>query len=310
MLEAVGLGDRVDYHVNQLSGGQRQRVAIARALVRNPRIVLADEPTAALDRASGREVVEILQKLARQHGCAILLVTHDNRILDVANRILTMEDGRIVSFASGIAASAGYLLGAFSKLHRKGDLLNYVQDLSDGQFLEIAERVTREFEQLLHTLDLGNAEAIRALLDELLDGFAMKIRTRLNADRVTIFLVNTEKGTLRSKVAREDGGSLDIEIPITAGIAGQVARTGQALNIPDAYAVPFFNRDIDQRTGYRTRSVLCMPIKDTQQRIFAVAQLLNKRDGDAFTVEDEQKFTTFASALSLIVESWMRLEHR
>lgn len=310
MLETVGLGDHVDYRVNQLSGGQKQRVAIARALVRNPRIILADEPTAALDRASGREVVELLQKLAMDQGCAILLVTHDNRILDVAHRILTLEDGRLVSFASGIAANASYLLGAFSQLHRKGELLRYVSDLSDSQFIEIAERVTHEFEQLLHTLDLGNAEAIRALLDELLDGFAMKLKIRLSADRVTVFVADFEKGTLRSKVVREDGGSVDIEIPITTGIAGEVARSGNPLNIPDAYESPFFNREIDQRTGYRTRSVLCMPIKDSRQRVFAVAQLLNKTDGGVFTVEDERKFNEFANALSLIVESWTRLQKR
>jgi putative ABC transport system ATP-binding protein len=310
MLEAVGLGHRVDYHVGQLSGGQKQRVAIARALVRSPKIVLADEPTAALDRTSGREVVEILQKLAKEQGCAILLVTHDNRILDVANRILTLEDGRIVSFASGIAANAGYLLGAFSQLHRKGDLLRYVRELSDKQFIDIAERVTQEFEQLLNTLDLGNAAAMTALLDELLDGFAYKIRVRLKADRITLFLVNFDKGTLRSKVAREDGGSVDIEIPITAGIAGQVARTGETLNIPDAYEVPFFDRDIDQRTGYRTRSVLCMPIEDSKKRVFAVAQLLNKLDGGAFTAEDERQVTDFGNALSLIVETWTRLRAR
>jgi putative ABC transport system ATP-binding protein len=310
MLEAVGLGSRVDYYVSKLSGGQKQRVAIARALVRNPKIVLADEPTAALDKASGREVVEILQKLAREQGCAILLVTHDNRILDVANRILSLEDGRIVSFASGIAASAGYLLGAFSQLHRKGDLLRYVRDLSDKQFVEIAERVTQEFEQLLHTIDLGNAEAVAALLDELLDGFAYKIRSRLNADRITLYLADFEKGTLRSKVARDDGGSVDIEIPITAGIAGRVAQTGETLNIPDAYDVPFFDRDVDARTGYRTRSVLCMAIKDSKKRVFAVAQLLNKRDGAAFTADDERKFNEFANALGLIVESWTRLRQR
>src|SRR5262245_57437144 len=88
MLAAVGLEHRIDHYPNQLSGGQKQRVAIARALVRRPKIVLADEPTAALDKTSGREVVDILQKLAKDQGCAILLVTHDNRILDVADRIL------------------------------------------------------------------------------------------------------------------------------------------------------------------------------------------------------------------------------
>lgn len=96
MLKAVGLETHADYYPEKLSGGQKQRVAIARALISHPKIVLADEPTAALDSKSGRNIVEIMQKLAREQGCTILLVTHDNRILDIANRIIYMEDGRLV----------------------------------------------------------------------------------------------------------------------------------------------------------------------------------------------------------------------
>jgi putative ABC transport system ATP-binding protein len=95
MLETVGLGSRVNYYADSLSGGQKQRVAIARALISHPKIVLADEPTAALDKKSGRDVVEIMQRLAQEQGCTILLVTHDNRILDIADRIIYMEDGRL-----------------------------------------------------------------------------------------------------------------------------------------------------------------------------------------------------------------------
>lgn len=95
MLAAVGLEDRVNYYPQKLSGGQKQRVAIARALVSHPRMVLADEPTAALDSKSGRDVVELMQKLAKEQGCTILIVTHDNRILDVADRIVELEDGRL-----------------------------------------------------------------------------------------------------------------------------------------------------------------------------------------------------------------------
>lgn len=104
MLETVGLGNRVDYYPESLSGGQKQRVAIARALASHPKIVLADEPTAALDKKSGRDVVELMQKLAKEQGCTILLVTHDNRILDIADRIVYMEDGKLVS--DGIDAAA------------------------------------------------------------------------------------------------------------------------------------------------------------------------------------------------------------
>jgi putative ABC transport system ATP-binding protein len=95
MLEAVMLTSHVDYYPEALSGGQKQRVAIARALVAQPRLVLADEPTAALDGRTGREVIELMRRLARQQGCAILIVTHDNRILDVADRLVHLEDGRL-----------------------------------------------------------------------------------------------------------------------------------------------------------------------------------------------------------------------
>ncbi|MBD2021902.1 DevA family ABC transporter ATP-binding protein [Leptolyngbya sp. FACHB-36] len=100
MLAAVGLSDWINYYPQELSGGQKQRVAIARALVGQPKIVLADEPTAALDKKSGRDVVDIMQRLAKQQGSAILLVTHDNRILDVADRLIHMEDGRLSSLTA------------------------------------------------------------------------------------------------------------------------------------------------------------------------------------------------------------------
>lgn len=95
MLTAVGLGERLHYKPDKLSGGQRQRVSIARALVAKPKLVLADEPTASLDKVSGQEAVDILKKLAREQGAAILLVTHDYRILDLADRVVELEDGRI-----------------------------------------------------------------------------------------------------------------------------------------------------------------------------------------------------------------------
>ena len=95
ILGQVGLRDRLDYRPSQLSGGQRQRVSIARALVSRPKIVLADEPTASLDKNSGHEAVEILRNLAKKNGTTILIVTHDYRILDIADRIITLEDGII-----------------------------------------------------------------------------------------------------------------------------------------------------------------------------------------------------------------------
>lgn len=97
MLAAVGLCDHMDFFPSQLSGGQRQRVAIARALVTNPGLILADEPTAALDKVTGRQIVELLQRIARSQSIPILMVTHDSRILDIADRIVRIEDGRLIN---------------------------------------------------------------------------------------------------------------------------------------------------------------------------------------------------------------------
>lgn len=96
-LSLLGLSNRMDYLPGKLSGGQKQRVAVARALVGNPEVVFADEPTAALDSKSGLTVVKMLKKLGQLRGTTTVMVTHDNRILELADRVVTLEDGKIVS---------------------------------------------------------------------------------------------------------------------------------------------------------------------------------------------------------------------
>jgi putative ABC transport system ATP-binding protein len=96
LLDQVGLADYAQKRPLALSGGQQQRVAIARALAGEPQLILADEPTASLDSQSGRSVMELLRKLAKDHRCTVLMVTHDPRILDLADQITYLEDGEIV----------------------------------------------------------------------------------------------------------------------------------------------------------------------------------------------------------------------
>lgn len=135
ILTLLGLGQRIYYKPDQLSGGQKQRVAIARALASHPRLVLADEPTAALDRQSGRDVVELLQKFAKEENCTVLMVTHDNRILDVADRIVNMVDGRVISdvLVQEAATIAEFL--------QKNPLF---KSLSASTLAEVADKMTLE----------------------------------------------------------------------------------------------------------------------------------------------------------------------
>jgi putative ABC transport system ATP-binding protein len=99
-LKKVGLGERIHFYPNQLSGGQKQRVAIARAMINNPRILLADEPTGALDQASGRQVMELFSQL-NEEGTTVIMITHDANVAANARRIMTIVDGRLSEGEAG-----------------------------------------------------------------------------------------------------------------------------------------------------------------------------------------------------------------
>ena len=101
LLELVGMGDRAKHRPNELSGGQKQRVAIARAMANDPAIILADEPTGALDSSTGRLVMDIFHRLHREQGKTIVLITHNNELAEETERILTLRDGNIVGERAG-----------------------------------------------------------------------------------------------------------------------------------------------------------------------------------------------------------------
>ena len=308
MLEAVGLGERLEHFPGQMSGGQKQRVAIARALAARPRIILADEPTASLDKQSGRDVVTIMHDLAKQEGVTVLLVTHDNRILDVADRIIHLEDGRLSSFTTAVTANTQRMMDMLVQQNRKGELARHVAGLSVDQFSKALAELTAECEQFLRVVEMSNTEAFESMLEQMLQAFTLKVGEILAADRVSLFLVDRTRHELFSKVAQGDGAKpLDIRVPLGAGIVGRVASTGRSMNIPDAYAEPLFNRAVDQDTGYRTRAILCAPILDRKGEVFAVAQVLNRRDGQPFDGRDEARLSEFATSLGVVLESWSRM---
>jgi len=311
MLDAVGLGARKHDLPESLSGGQRQRVAIARALVARPRIILADEPTASLDKQSGREVVDLIQDLAKKQGVTVLLVTHDNRILDIADRIVHLEDGRLSSFTQAVTANTQHMMGLLARSSRKGDVVRRVAGLPADEFGLLLGQLTQEAEEFLRAVELGEEDAFQSLLEEALAAFTFRFGELVEADRASLFLVDAEHGQLWLRVARSEGGRpVDVRMPMDRGIAGHVARTGQALRVDDAYAHPLFNPDVDRETGYRTRTILCVPIEDRAGHVFAVAQLLNKRGSEPFDDTDEERFRAFSESIGVVLESWTRMERR
>jgi putative ABC transport system ATP-binding protein len=150
MLERLGLGHRINYKPHSLSGGQRQRVAIARALAGRPKLVLADEPTAALDKDATHNVVRLFKDMTVEHGTAILMVTHDHRIIELADRLVHMVDGRIVS---DIALNDALRICEFLKG------VEAFKNLTPIELTNVAERMTRrQFmpgEVVIHEGDIG-----------------------------------------------------------------------------------------------------------------------------------------------------------
>ena len=138
---------------------------------------------------------------------------------------------------------------------------------------------------------------------QFIDAVTVKIKDLMGADRATLFLLNRKSGELQSRVALGDGGKrLDIRIPMTSGIAGRVVRTKQVEHVQDPYNDPDFNPSVDRQLNYKTTSILCMPILDRSGEVFAVAQLINRKDG-AFTDKDEKAFRAFAEPLAIILQS-------
>lgn len=180
MLSRLGLGHRATYKPGSLSGGQKQRVAIARGLVHKPKIILADEPTAALDEKSGRELVTLFQQLAREDGCTILMVTHDNRILDVADRIVNMVDGRIKSdvlvqeasvicdFLRKIPQFAGLSLPSLSEIADRMLVENYppgVDVVRQGEAADKFYLIRHGVVEVLRTESVDGKETTRQLAE-------------------------------------------------------------------------------------------------------------------------------------------------
>lgn len=157
-------------------------------------------------------------------------------------------------------------------------------------------------ESQLYTL-LESVKLINSTLDldELLTIIMREITANLEADRGTLYIVDEKTQHIWSKIAQGDK-KLEIRQPIGKGISGYVAKTGKSINIPDAYKDPRFNPEVDKKSGYRTQSILCVPVRDKMKKVIAVLQILNKKSG-YFTRKDQQFASVFANYISLAIQN-------
>jgi len=181
-----------------------------------------------------------------------------------------------------------------SRLRQAND--NIVQQLESQR--KTSEVRLAKLQQLIEASKIVNSTLDLDKLLGLILGAAVK---SIDADRGTVYLVDSIKLELWSKVAQGEN-MVEIRLPIGKGIAGYVAQTGETINIPDAYNDPRFNPDVDKRTGYRTRNMLCMPMKNKDAKIIGVFQLLNKNEG-VFTADDEHFIDAFSAHASIAIEN-------
>src|SRR5262245_5997811 len=181
-----------------------------------------------------------------------------------------------------MATTTGDAQGLLARLNR-GELdseavVAAVRGFSDADadaFLRDLSRSYREQSALLEIAEaLGSQLGLVPLIEKILE----KTSQLLQADRASVFLVDKQRGELWNKVA-QGMATAEIRFPMDRGIAGHVASTGEVLNIPDAYESRYFNPEIDQKTGYRTRSILCVPIRDDRHEIIGVVSVINRKDG-------------------------------
>jgi adenylate cyclase len=244
-----------------------------------------------------------MQALAKEHGTTILLVTHDNRILDVADRILHLEDGRLSTFTDAVIASTQHLMHTLAESKNRQNLEDVVAGMDEPTFRRMLEDLTRESQQFLQAISRAEDQAYRSMLEQSLRVFTRRVGELLDAERASLFLVDREQQQLVLQVSQDAAQAGTIRIPLASGIAGAAATTGRAVRVADAYADPRFNPEVDRTTNFRTRSVLCLPVHDTSGNVFAVTQLLNRRDGQPFDEIDERRFAEFAGSLGILLES-------
>jgi adenylate cyclase len=140
------------------------------------------------------------------------------------------------------------------------------------------------------------------MLGQALEAFTLKIAHFLHAERASLWLLDEERGELWSRVFV--GERYTARVPKHSGIVGRVFETGQLMSVPDAYAQPLFNRAVDGRTGFHTRNILAVPLRDSNERVFGVAELLNKAHDEEFDAEDEQRFRELMESMQVLLESW------
>jgi adenylate cyclase len=202
-----------------------------------------------------------------------------------------------------VIANTRHMMGLLAENASKEPLEQRVALMDEAEFRETLQELTRQSQRFLEATALARDRAHRSLLEQTLRVFTRRVAELLDAERASLFLVDQDRGEMTLCVSQDLAAGETVRIPIGSGIAGAAAASGRPVRVADAYEDPRFNRNVDVKTGFRTRSVPCLPLHDSSGNVFAVTQLLNRRDGRPFDEDDEARYADFAGPLGVLLES-------
>ncbi len=208
-----------------------------------------------------------------------------------------LEDGKLMSFTDSVISNHEHMMGLLADANGKVNLYDELDKRDEAELKHLLQKMSDELRSFLQATSLANDHAYRSMRRRRLFAFTRDLAQRVNAERALLFLVDEENQNLPVHE--------DIRIPIHSGIVGTVVKNGEPVFVEDADDDSRFNREVDAKTGYRSRSVLALPIRDLEGATCAAVQLLNRKDGQSFTQQDQDQVNDTLTDLSLIQESWV-----
>jgi adenylate cyclase len=217
---------------------------------------------------------------------------------------------------AAVTTSAHQLLHNLADDIRKGELVRRVSEMSTDEFAQALAGVTGEVQEFLDVIEMSQSAAFHSMLEQVLEAFTTKVGQAIGAERATLYLVDEDQRELWARVAGAEGEPpVESRVPIQqrrsacgcAHCAAHAAATGESIHIDDPHGDPLFDSGTDRARGVHTENLLCVPVEDANGRVYAVVELANKKEGDAFTESDERRVREFTASLGVLLEAWWKM---
>jgi putative ABC transport system ATP-binding protein len=267
-------------------------------LASDPPMLMADEPTASLDKQSGREVVDRMKVMAKEHGTTILLVTHDNRILDIADRILYLEDGRLSTFTDAVIDNSQQMMRV---MHDVQELAPAGEASGDFDFQYLLVDISLQAQRLQALEGKVNELAYRSILADGVRDFTQRACSILGAESSLLLVPGEDSTHLLPFLEDQLPNDAPRQIPMDRGLSGATLQDRKTIHLADPATDSRYDAEIDAWLNPGGGPMISLPVFDSDQVPLAVMQLYKNRDDDPFGEDDETKLQRFMDTVSILL---------